>query len=705
MLYVTPVEISSGQRQRDMSEDTGDGAADVNTVFNDSIKVQVNDLRYKELQNIAKSWNLPANLKVNNHCMRPLTAPPQSYIKESMEKEVRKSSCVSRGIEAMKLVPEATSISREEPAAYDLSMRKSSFHERQALTSFNIQQYGHPSYNTQYNGRHSEPPFIPQCPPSITPPALNLQNHGHHSELPPTYEYRPSPTPPLHIPHSEHNSEPLPVCQYQQFPMPLFSIKHNVPCSDLPPACQYEQFSTPPRSKIQHSGSYSGSSSACQYQPTPSSFDTDIQNKGDHLELPSACQYQPVPTPSLNMQHIGRCSESAIVGQYEQVQVPLSYTVQSLDNNRESKEQYVPNRTDLQQSLQPIVGQEQLNNKKLPSSLEITLNIKSEYLLAPNYRPMPKTWTMAATSIHQCYVRPVCSTKLSIQNELLSTRPTLDYNNLNQYVQTETEQIEIQPLAAPVEPPVCASEYLNHEPLQAGFPDFRQNNELSFPLIYNYVASTENQLKEQQEMDTQSAINFDFSNLEEDDNDDGDRPKAISTPNNEKYPEGIDILPPISQIPQLTESMMENQQQELQQQLIQKRKTRHNCHYHRQGCTRSNMDIHETQKHELECEFQTVTCYNQCNWKGLLKHLAIHLREFVPPTKVEKLLLVKASLEVIGTDGIPYSWRGKVKPVFEPLSTLWATNQCLSVDPAVLGAIAGSNITFHTKITIYGNAK
>jgi hypothetical protein len=73
----------------------------------------------------------------------------------------------------------------------------------------------------------------------------------------------------------------------------------------------------------------------------------------------------------------------------------------------------------------------------------------------------------------------------------------------------------------------------------------------------------------------------------------------------------------------------------------------------------------------------------------------------VPSWKRDEVSLVKASLEVVGHDGRPHAWRGKVRPVYETPSTLWATDQCLAVDPAAIGAFAGANIILHTKITAY----
>lgn len=75
--------------------------------------------------------------------------------------------------------------------------------------------------------------------------------------------------------------------------------------------------------------------------------------------------------------------------------------------------------------------------------------------------------------------------------------------------------------------------------------------------------------------------------------------------------------------------------------------------------------------------------------------------QFVPSWKPDKVSLVKASLEVVGEDGRPHSWRGKVRPVYESLSTLWATDQCLTIDPAAIGAFAGASFILHTKITAY----
>ena len=74
--------------------------------------------------------------------------------------------------------------------------------------------------------------------------------------------------------------------------------------------------------------------------------------------------------------------------------------------------------------------------------------------------------------------------------------------------------------------------------------------------------------------------------------------------------------------------------------------------------------------------------------------------------KMDRPSLVKASLEVLGNDGHPYSWRGNVRPIYEPLSTLWTNDHCLTVDPANLGVIAGSSIIIHDKITTgLANAK
>jgi hypothetical protein len=47
-------------------------------------------------------------------------------------------------------------------------------------------------------------------------------------------------------------------------------------------------------------------------------------------------------------------------------------------------------------------------NKELPAALELVLNVKSDCFGTET--PMPKFLKAATTSLHQCYIAPVCST-------------------------------------------------------------------------------------------------------------------------------------------------------------------------------------------------------------------------------------------------------------------------------------------------------
>ncbi|KAJ4451290.1 hypothetical protein ANN_02751, partial [Periplaneta americana] len=361
-------------------------------------------------------------------------------------------------------------------------------------------------------------------------------------------------------------------------------------------------------------------------------------------------------------------------------------------------------------------------------------------------------------------------------NQCHSTTPTdSDYlrqseGNSGPSAMEETHIMELDTPSTSMEPWWGLGNQIQPQSL----PDFRQNNQLSYPLIYDYVASTEEQLKQHQKQQQQKQneehhglFNLDWSS------DAQYRPQAMSSPNHTTsiglFSNNL-MLPTIPEVPQLDDDMLEiihSQQEqennEIQQQIPQK------CRYHNRGCKKTITDMGDLIQHEMGCECQPMYCYNGCSWRGSLKQLSAHFHEvgiiIIKHTillffqvhsseivdndesshtfslnevrarqsiaflrEVNKKLyvvsvhchghllyatiqsvrtgksdrfLVKASLEVVGEDGRPHSWRGKVRPVYESLSTLWATEQCLVLDPATIGAFAGANIILHTKITTY----
>ncbi|XP_021915432.1 uncharacterized protein LOC110827771 isoform X2 [Zootermopsis nevadensis] len=365
-----------------------------------------------------------------------------------------------------------------------------------------------------------------------------------------------------------------------------------------------------------------------------------------------------------------------------------------------------------------------------PPPLELVLNVKSDYHASE--APMPTFWKSATTTTHQCYRSPVCSaTAISAPREM---------------AENAVGQEEVP--GAAEEPWWGAGNDGAHQVQRtaASFPEFRQNDQLSYPLIYSYLASTDEEL--QQETEGRRGLGWPLEAQH--------RPQAMSSPNDATshvVDGGTSLFPAVSEDPQLRDAMFEIIQDEHRS---RQPPVAQCCRYQRHGCRTAGLEPSDLQQHEKVCTYQTVQCYNQCAWSGRLKHLSAHLREvhrkeisrraeashtiplhevralqkmsflrevkrrlfvitihchghllyatiqFVPSWKPDSVSLVKASLEVVGQDGRPHSWRGKVRPVYESLSTLWATDQCLTVDPAAIGAFAGANIILHTKITAYG---
>ncbi|KAJ9575037.1 hypothetical protein L9F63_007800, partial [Diploptera punctata] len=134
--------------------------------------------------------------------------------------------------------------------------------------------------------------------------------------------------------------------------------------------------------------------------------------------------------------------------------------------------------------------QPQENGNKMTSSLEFVLNMKLENL--PTTSVLPRLWPIANTCTYQCYNTPLCSSISStITSDMATTtsRPMPDYSVSEMY---KTEMEQESPILAD-DPWWCSDTYLNHSQSQTGYPNFRHNNELSYPLIYKYVASTEDE--------------------------------------------------------------------------------------------------------------------------------------------------------------------------------------------------------------------
>ncbi|PNF19007.1 hypothetical protein B7P43_G12393 [Cryptotermes secundus] len=364
-------------------------------------------------------------------------------------------------------------------------------------------------------------------------------------------------------------------------------------------------------------------------------------------------------------------------------------------------------------------------DKDLPACLELVLNMKSGFFSTGT--AMPKFLKAATTSTYQCYIAPVCSNSMTGLPE-----------GAGETFEKERQVTEPDLPGASDDPWWCPQQV-------PSFPEFRHNNQLSYPLIYSYVASTEEQLRQQNE-ERRGNVNVDWvPNVQH-------RPQAMSSPNEtSQIIDSGNFLPTISEHPQLDDAVLDiiNGQQNLHLSDLG------SCRYQINGCKKAGLKQADLQRHENLCVFQTAECYNRCAWRGHLKHLVTHLRQAhkheifrkaeashtiplhevralqkisflrevkrrlfvitvychghllyatvqsVPSGKPDTVSLVKASLEVVGHDGRPHAWRGKVRPVYETLSTLWATDQCLTMDPAAIGAFAGAHIILHTKITVY----
>ncbi|XP_069681136.1 uncharacterized protein [Periplaneta americana] len=476
-----------------------------------------------------------------------------------------------------------------------------------------------------------------------------------------------------------------------------------------------------------------------------------------HIESKQPRSYEPMPQAyDLSTGRRTAFQSTTPSPLYKPQILPVPVTSQEIsttvmDHNIIPETRYSPLLPDILQHNQPLPFQHHVEeiNGNTRRDIELILNTKKE-----NYasKYMPKLWTSANTSIYQCYNAPLCTA--------FTTPTESDYlrqseGNSGPSAMEETHIMELDTPSTSMEPWWGLGNQIQPQSL----PDFRQNNQLSYPLIYDYVASTEEQLKQHQKQQQQKQneeyhglFNLDWSS------DAQYRPQAMSSPNHTTsiglFSNNL-MLPTIPEVPQLDDDMLEiihSQQEqennEIQQQIPQK------CRYHNRGCKKTITDMGDLIQHEMGCECQPMYCYNGCSWRGSLKQLSAHFHEVHSSEivdndesshtfslnevrarqsiaflrEVNKKLyvvsvhchghllyatiqsvrtgksdrfLVKASLEVVGEDGRPHSWRGKVRPVYESLSTLWATEQCLVLDPATIGAFAGANIILHTKITTY----
>nr|CAD7200183.1 unnamed protein product [Timema douglasi]CAD7407802.1 unnamed protein product [Timema poppensis] len=184
---------------------------------------------------------------------------------------------------------------------------------------------------------------------------------------------------------------------------------------------------------------------------------------------------------------------------------------------------------------------------------------------------------------------------------------------------------------------------------------------------------------------------------------------------------------------------------------------RDSCRYQPQGCLK-NLRSELMVDHEPSCEYQPTTCplanHPQCPWGGKLRNLDRHLREahddvivpgaerchlvevhkvranksvcFVQETQ-EKLYVISVhckgrllmctiqvvpmnppervgslmgALEVVGVDGKPHGWMGKIRSLHDPVESLWDQGHCLRVDPNIIGACSRSTIRLHALVML-----
>nr|CAD7432790.1 unnamed protein product [Timema monikensis] len=352
------------------------------------------------------------------------------------------------------------------------------------------------------------------------------------------------------------------------------------------------------------------------------------------------------------------------------------------------------------------------NLQSLNSSLDFIMNLKAVSLTGP--APVFPGLRPATTSIFECYTKPICSAACTPDVEPL--QPTGDLG--------------------------CLIGEQGWNQGQDLYPQFQHNNQLSFPLIYNYLASTEDQqLEERLPLRPPMSIADDLPDMR--------LPISIHGPLATSSPIDRSDIVEAENIPQLDESTLALMYDPTPQ--------RDSCRYQNQGCLK-NLRAELMADHEPSCEYQPTSCplvnHPQCPWGGKLRDLDRHLREthndvivpgaerchlvemhkvranqsicFVQETQERlyvisvhckgRLLLctiqvvstnlpervgsVRGALEVVGVDGKPHGWMGKIRPVHDPVESLWEQGQCLRVDPNAIGACSSSTIRLHALVMV-----
>nr|CAD7449053.1 unnamed protein product [Timema bartmani] len=354
------------------------------------------------------------------------------------------------------------------------------------------------------------------------------------------------------------------------------------------------------------------------------------------------------------------------------------------------------------------------NIQSLNSSLDFIVNLKAVSLTGP--APVFPGLRPATTSIFECYKSPICSA---------ACIPDAD---------------PLQPTGGDL---TCLIGEQGWNQGQDLFLQFQHNNQLSCPLIYNYLASAEDQLFQQLEerlpLRTPMPIADELPDMRS--------PISIHGPLATSSPLERSDMVEAEDIPQLDESTLAI--------MCDPKPQKDSCRYQPQGCLK-NLRAELMAEHEPSCEYQPASCplanHPQCQWGGKLRDLDRHLREAhndvivlgaerchlvemhkvranqsvcflqetqerlyvisvhckghqllctiqVVPTKLpERVGSVRGALEVVGVDGKPHGWMGKIRSAHDPVEPLWEKGQCLRVDPNVIGACARTTIRLHALV-------
>nr|CAD7413266.1 unnamed protein product [Timema poppensis] len=410
---------------------------------------------------------------------------------------------------------------------------------------------------------------------------------------------------------------------------------------------------------------------------------------------------------NVQIEHIGRSAAMVFPMQREAVntqQRALTVVEPTLEGTESFKRGVSP-------PIPPKVYQQSLN-----SSLDFIMNLKAVSLTGP--APVFPGLRPATTSIFECYKKPICSAACIPDVEPLQTTG----GDLTCLV---------------------GEQGWNQGPDL--YPQFQHNNQLSFPLIYNYLASTEDQLFQQLEerlpLRTPMSIADELPDMR--------LPISIHGPLATSSPIERSDMVEAGNIPQLDESTLAI--------MYDPRPQRDSCRYQPQGCLK-NLRSELMVDHEPSCEYQPTTCplanHPQCPWGGKLRDLDRHLREahddvivpgaerchlvevhkvranksvcFVQETQ-EKLYVISVhckgrllmctiqvvpmnppervgslmgALEVVGVDGKPHGWMGKIRSLHDPVESLWDQGHCLRVDPNIIGACSRSTIRLHALVML-----